>query len=201
MQQLAFAPSGYNSHAGSTFYDPSPYTLPPISTQEPYAYMPQHGAGPYSPQRWPQSSACVPNVEGNELTVMTDVGSVLSNIRTNSYAQPSEAQTQQSWQQSASQTGGYVEANPPTANGNRGPSSPYLYSPATTTSENTSPTTDVVPPPRRRVSPGSHKDENGPSARSQNNRPVGLLKCSSCKTTSSPEWRKGPSGKKELCNA
>lgn len=30
---------------------------------------------------------------------------------------------------------------------------------------------------------------------------MGVLKCSSCKATSSPEWRKGPSGKKELCNA
>jgi hypothetical protein len=31
--------------------------------------------------------------------------------------------------------------------------------------------------------------------------PVGIQKCSSCKVTQSPEWRKGPSGKKDLCNA
>lgn len=31
--------------------------------------------------------------------------------------------------------------------------------------------------------------------------PPGVGRCTSCKTTSSPEWRKGPSGKKELCNA
>ncbi|KAG1860395.1 hypothetical protein F4604DRAFT_1138525 [Suillus subluteus] len=57
--------------------------------------------------------------------------------------------------------------------------------------------TDIVPP-RHRVSPGTHKDT---LPRSTNNRPVGVLKCSSCKATSSPEWRKGPSGRKELCNA
>ncbi|KAG1733612.1 uncharacterized protein EDB91DRAFT_1148406 [Suillus paluster] len=58
--------------------------------------------------------------------------------------------------------------------------------------------TDVVPPPRHRVSPGTHRDS---LPRTTNNRPIGVLKCSSCKATSSPEWRKGPSGRKELCNA
>lgn len=33
------------------------------------------------------------------------------------------------------------------------------------------------------------------------NPPPGVSRCISCKTTVSPEWRKGPSGKKELCNA
>ncbi|KAJ3776065.1 hypothetical protein FB446DRAFT_722680 [Lentinula raphanica] len=71
----------------------------------------------------------------------------------------------------------------------------------------TSPTSDLVPPSRRRISPGlspEHRGSNGLSGstqRNHSNRPTGLLKCSSCKTTSSPEWRKGPSGKKELCNA
>ncbi|KAB5596197.1 hypothetical protein CTheo_469 [Ceratobasidium theobromae] len=31
--------------------------------------------------------------------------------------------------------------------------------------------------------------------------PPGILRCSSCKCETSPEWRKGPSGKKDLCNA
>ncbi|PBK75594.1 hypothetical protein ARMSODRAFT_949870 [Armillaria solidipes] len=60
-----------------------------------------------------------------------------------------------------------------------------------------SPPQDSVPPPRRRVSP----PPPGQSQRGHGNRPVGVLKCSSCKATSSPEWRKGPSGRKELCNA
>ncbi|KAG8213401.1 hypothetical protein J3R82DRAFT_11901 [Butyriboletus roseoflavus] len=57
---------------------------------------------------------------------------------------------------------------------------------------------DVVPPPRHRVSPGSARE---PVSNRGSNRPVGILRCTSCKVTSSPEWRKGPSGKKELCNA
>lgn len=31
--------------------------------------------------------------------------------------------------------------------------------------------------------------------------PTGVVKCARCQTTHSPEWRKGPSGKKDLCNA
>ncbi|QRV89857.1 GATA type zinc finger [Ceratobasidium sp. AG-Ba] len=31
--------------------------------------------------------------------------------------------------------------------------------------------------------------------------PAGVTHCSSCKSETSPEWRKGPSGKKDLCNA
>ncbi len=70
----------------------------------------------------------------------------------------------------------------------------------------------VVPPSRRRVSPGSASRDHpgagpvrgsavGSTSTIGVSRPTGILKCSSCKTTSSPEWRKGPSGKKELCNA
>ncbi|KAJ3912350.1 hypothetical protein F5877DRAFT_54162 [Lentinula edodes] len=71
----------------------------------------------------------------------------------------------------------------------------------------TSSTADLVPPSRRRISPSlspEHRGSNGATGgpqRTHGNRPTGLIKCSSCKTTSSPEWRKGPSGKKELCNA
>ncbi|EKM78736.1 hypothetical protein AGABI1DRAFT_29371, partial [Agaricus bisporus var. burnettii JB137-S8] len=65
---------------------------------------------------------------------------------------------------------------------------------------------DVVPPPKRRISPGSVKGggQYNPatsSGRGTGNRPSGILECSSCGATASPEWRKGPSGKKELCNA
>jgi hypothetical protein len=53
----------------------------------------------------------------------------------------------------------------------------------------------------RRTSPGSTKDQYGASARGGGNPPIGVPRCSSCKATQSPEWRKGPSGKKDLCNA
>lgn len=82
----------------------------------------------------------------------------------------------------------------------------------------TSPSVDAIPPSRRRVNPNSARDKEsgagrghgpGSAGSSRGNgtpvmgvsKPTGILKCSSCKTTQSPEWRKGPSGKKELCNA
>ena len=37
--------------------------------------------------------------------------------------------------------------------------------------------------------------------RASGNPPIGVLCCSSCKATTSPEWRIGPSGKEDLCNA
>jgi hypothetical protein len=81
-----------------------------------------------------------------------------------------------------------------------------------------SPSADVIPPSRRRVTPNSARDREpgagrghgpGSAGSSRGNstpasgvsKQTGILKCSSCKTTQSPEWRKGPSGKKELCNA
>lgn len=39
------------------------------------------------------------------------------------------------------------------------------------------------------------------SGRTGGHPPLGVNKCASCGTTMSPEWRKGPSGKKDLCNA
>ncbi|KII89928.1 hypothetical protein PLICRDRAFT_174736 [Plicaturopsis crispa FD-325 SS-3] len=61
----------------------------------------------------------------------------------------------------------------------------------------TSAVSDSVPPSKRRASPSSSSAGGRPGG----TRPLGVLKCSSCKATSSPEWRKGPTGKKELCNA
>lgn len=61
-----------------------------------------------------------------------------------------------------------------------------------------------VPPPRpgqRRVSPSNSRDQYGGGGRSAGHPPVGITRCSSCRVTQSPEWRKGPSGKKDLCNA
>ncbi|GAW10014.1 gata transcription [Lentinula edodes] len=96
------------------------------------------------------------------------------------------------------------------SHGNYGrPFSPYdgLNGNTPSPTSATSSTADLVPPSRRRISPSlspEHRGSNGATGgpqRTHGNRPTGLIKCSSCKTTSSPEWRKGPSGKKELCNA
>jgi hypothetical protein len=79
----------------------------------------------------------------------------------------------------------------------------YSYSPPE--SSQASPgTMEAVPPPRgsRRSSPpGSVRDHSAGSGRASGNPPAGISRCSSCKVTTSPEWRKGPSGKKDLCNA
>ena len=54
-----------------------------------------------------------------------------------------------------------------------------------------------VPPPRRRVSLGNTGEQYGPGGRSAGNRPVGILKCSSCKGHSKSrmeertEWKEG----------
>jgi len=52
-----------------------------------------------------------------------------------------------------------------------------------------------------RQSPEMSSIPSSSKPKSASNRPAGVQQCSSCKATSSPEWRKGPSGKKELCNA
>lgn len=51
------------------------------------------------------------------------------------------------------------------------------------------------------TSTGTTREQYSGSGRSSGNPPVGISKCASCKVTHSPEWRKGPSGKKDLCNA
>ncbi|TFK28086.1 hypothetical protein FA15DRAFT_86164 [Coprinopsis marcescibilis] len=205
MQQLAFAPAPYNPQSGSAFYDQNnSYTLPPLTTQDSYGatYMSQatHGTqSSYSPQRWSQGTHFFNLHRRNLMSLCSAIPAAMSNLRSNSYTS-SQTQDQSSWQPppahpqpSYLDTTSHISFNRPLS-----PS--YTYSPTTTASTVTSPITDTVPPPRRRVSPTSAK-EHTVSARSGSNRPAGILKCSSCKATSSPEWRKGPSGKKELCNA
>ena len=64
-----------------------------------------------------------------------------------------------------------------------------------------SPGSDVVPASRIPRRGASNRDSYGNGGRSSGNPPVGVNRCASCKVTHSPEWRKGPSGKKDLCNA
>ena len=62
---------------------------------------------------------------------------------------------------------------------------------------------ETVPPPRdsRRVTPpGSIREHPTSGGVASGNPPMGISRCSSCKVTTSPEWRKGPSGKTDLCN-
>ncbi|KAF8583851.1 hypothetical protein K439DRAFT_1661083 [Ramaria rubella] len=70
---------------------------------------------------------------------------------------------------------------------------------------------DEVPPPRHRsgqispdlsgAQPGGSRETYPGGGRAGGNPPMGVSRCAACKSTSSPEWRKGPSGRKDLCNA
>lgn len=121
-----------------------------------------------------------------------------SSMRSESYPSVSPTQTNQQWP-SAPPSPAYVDGGPSPFNRSLSPQ--YAnYPQATASNAGASPISDTVPPPRRRISPNSSRDQTGP-IRTAGNRPTGVQKCSSCKATSSPEWRKGPSGKKELCNA
>jgi hypothetical protein len=58
---------------------------------------------------------------------------------------------------------------------------------------------------RRRSSPigtgSAQRELYGGGTRSNGNPPIGVTECVSCGTTTSPEWRRGESGKKDMCNA
>lgn len=177
----------------------SPYTLPPVSTSmpQPYGHYTQSLTSQYhSPwgsysepssslsqfNRWPAQSPA---------HSMASLPSSSCTLRESPYSRPSPSPI-------------YGENRASLSNYQATPS-PEDYSTKATFEafEASVPPAppcgiDTVPPPRHRVSPGTHKDT---LPRSTNNRPLGVLKCSSCKATSSPEWRKGPSGRKELCNA
>ncbi|KAJ7650326.1 hypothetical protein FB45DRAFT_986420 [Roridomyces roridus] len=187
MQQIAYntpsysAQTPYYDHQSSSYPEPMPAAPSPSYSN----YMPQSSpsvSAPYSPPRWAQSDQPTGTYGGHW-------PSSTSNLRSGSFPPPPQGPQ---WQ---SQPPPYIETNTNGSAFQQRPMSPaYAYGPPS--NEDGSPN-DSVPPPKRRVSPGEGRE---PGARG-GNRPQGVLKCSSCKATTSPEWRKGPSGKKELCNA
>lgn len=204
---MQYSTATYNPQ-NQPFYDQqSSYALPPLANSV-YSnnYMPQHNIDPnYPPARWappgdqPNSYAQWPSPSPpNSASPLPP-----SSLRSVSYPPPPNQQ----WQQQSAAPAPYIDtANPPQPSFNRSTSPTYPYSPRDANVNDNpnsaaSSSADVVPPPRRRVSPGSTRDQYASSGRTGSHRPSGVLKCSSCKTTNSPEWRKGPSGKKELCNA
>ena len=65
-------------------------------------------------------------------------------------------------------------------------------------------TMETVSPPcgsRSYSFPGSLRELSLDSGRASGNPPAGISRCSSCKVMSSPAWKMGPSGRKDLCNA
>ncbi|KAG5638895.1 hypothetical protein H0H81_008954 [Sphagnurus paluster] len=221
MQQL-----GYHSYSpSSAYYDsagPAAYALPPLPASSYPSYPPQASA--YAPQRWAAESSTTSSSSPyppqhqqqqawgspSPAHSVSSLPPAVSNLRSGSYPPPPPQQGHH-WQPppppgspSAFDTfprtaspGGYPSPTPNTNNNNNNNTNGGAYN----TDED-----NAVPPARRRLSPASARNGAGgegyvPGGRSAANRPSGVLKCSSCKATSSPEWRKGPSGKKELCNA
>ncbi|KAF8896286.1 hypothetical protein BD779DRAFT_1433228 [Infundibulicybe gibba] len=208
MQPIGYNATNYNQQQSQqSYYEQSSgtYSLPPLSSTPAYNnYGPQppHSVpASYSPQRWSQGQGSEHSNSYNQWNSPSPAHSIsplppsVSNLRSGSYPPPHSSQQWQNQSSTYNMEGANAQPN-----FDRSLSPGYAYSP-NTGSEGTSPSADVVPPPRRRVSPGSTRDQYGPGGRSAGNRPMGVLKCSSCKATQSPEWRKGPSGKKELCNA
>ncbi|KAH7106543.1 hypothetical protein BKA62DRAFT_298611 [Auriculariales sp. MPI-PUGE-AT-0066] len=78
-------------------------------------------------------------------------------------------------------------------------------SPSESTSSSARNSQTLPEPPLGRQSP-SGGDSGGDEGERRRSRvggapPQGVTRCSNCKIKQSPEWRKGPSGKKDLCNA
>ncbi|GLB40206.1 putative PAS domain containing protein [Lyophyllum shimeji] len=215
MQQLGYS-TAQNYSPSPSYYEsgPAPYALPPLPTSPSY---PSYAAA-YAPQRWahgPGESSSYGTPVGANTSSQQPWGSpspahsvaslppAVSNLRSGSYPPPPHPSHH--WQTPGGPASpGFLDAGP--GQFPRTASPAYgNYSPGAGSTEGASPGgEDVVPPARRRVSPSSAKEGQAPyppSGRSAGNRPSGVLKCSSCKATTSPEWRKGPSGKKELCNA
>ncbi|KAH9936060.1 hypothetical protein B0H21DRAFT_758828 [Amylocystis lapponica] len=125
----------------------------------------------------------------------------ISSVRSSSYSAP---QPQHQW---SSQPPSYLETSPTVSSpsfSQQLPSPNVQYSGSGSGNERTSPSpgSDIVPASRtQRRGSASTREQYGSGGRSSGNPPVGITKCSSCKVTHSPEWRKGPSGKKDLCNA
>lgn len=196
----SYANRPQDSYASHHTYDisPSSYTLPPVNAPSPsYGHfvgpLSSYSSSPWSSHpesspflsynRWPQSSS--PTHALNPLPASCS-------LRETPYASQPSCRP--------SESPGYGDA--------RGHQHGYQPTPSPDVDYGdrhrpdniglSIPSTDVVPPPRHRVSPGSARE---PVSGRSGNRPVGVPRCTSCKVTSSPEWRKGPSGKKELCNA
>ena len=194
-------PVGYASHYlphSQPIYDPNNhYELPPVSGGPPYNYVQMgsgpHPAGAFHPnQQWPEGA----NGQYGHEWPSSSVAPSTSNVRSGMY--PSDHPNQHTW-----------SSQPPSYNLDPShPSHPRSITPYNNYSQaggeghgSDGGSASDVPPPRSGQRRGSARDQYGTGGRSTGKPPVGIQKCSSCKVTQSPEWRKGPSGKKDLCNA
>lgn len=166
---------------------PSSYTLPPVNTLSPsyghyvgsspsyssLAWFSHPESSPYlSYNRWPQSSSPTPTL--SSLPTPRPLRETQDGLQPSSW--PSEL---------------------PNCRDASGSQHAFQHMPSPDNVGMPIFSWNIIPPPWHWISPGHSRESVGRSS----NRPVGISQCTSCKVTSSPEWRKGPSGKKELCNA
>ncbi|KZT07627.1 uncharacterized protein LAESUDRAFT_677413 [Laetiporus sulphureus 93-53] len=198
----------YPSQGAQPYYDQGhhSYSLPPVpapsSHYNGFAVPPHHVPSHYPPSNWSHPPGSPNSAHYNWNSHNGSLASVpsVSSVRSSSY---SATPQQHQW---PSQPPSYLDTNSATAQfPGSAPPSGSPYPPPAAVNEDTppSPGSDYVPPSRvvHRRGSNNTRDQYGSGGRSAGNPPVGISRCSSCKVTHSPEWRKGPSGKKDLCNA
>jgi len=184
------------------------YSLPPVPAPGQYHNgfpPPPHHAPAHYPGGWSQNPDS-PGSPSHYNQWHSHGGSLssapsISSVRSSSYSAPPPLH------QWPSQPPSYLDASsaaPPLSQSAAPSGSPYPSpaAPGANDEAPPSPGSDYVPPSRvthRRSS--NTREQYGNGGRSTGNPPVGVTRCASCKVTHSPEWRKGPSGKKDLCNA
>ncbi|KAI0768048.1 hypothetical protein BD413DRAFT_566287 [Trametes elegans] len=210
MQHMGYQSNNYGAQGGPQYYDPQPQNLSSsnMSSVPSYNYSPQPQppmSSSYPPNPWVPMESTDPQGQYAQWGPSSlPNGAPVSSMRSSSYSAPSPvAPPQHHW---SSQPPSYLEGGSPVSPsvGPSAPSPSNMQFPASGPPEHEeqpppSPPADLVPPPRsgRRGS----KEQYTSGGRGAGNPPVGVTKCASCKVTHSPEWRKGPSGKKDLCNA
>ena len=197
----AYNASTYHPQQQQYYEQQTNFPLPPLTSSQTayngnYATQTQNLPASYSTQRWSGNVAEPQGVyhQWESSAHAPPHVPTVSNLRSGAYAPHLHP-----WQ---APPPSYVDASSNSQASFHRPISPsYSYSAVGGSGSDPGLSADLVPPPRRRVSPGSTRDHYSATGRAASNRPMGVLRCSSCKATQSPEWRKGPSGKKELCNA
>lgn len=170
----------------------APQNSPPTASQVPSQYSSQQG--------WPPviDPSPTPLQYNHWSSTGTQTGSPAYHSSTQQPRQPSYTIHQSPHWGSTT----FTDADSPLPPSYRSLSPGYTYSPPE--SNQVSSGSMEVPPPRgsrRPTPPGSLREHSTGGGRASGNPPMGIPRCSSCKVTTSPEWRKGPSGKKDLCNA
>ncbi|KIP05026.1 hypothetical protein PHLGIDRAFT_92699 [Phlebiopsis gigantea 11061_1 CR5-6] len=203
----------YSPHANQQpqqYYHDTGYNLPPLQVPSPYhqhEYTPQQSPAPYSAQNWSAGSDDAAQSGYSQWSSQnTPIASSpsINGMRSSTYGPAQHPQQQQPQPQHhwSATPPSYVEQN----GGYPFPPAGVHYnsvSPASTpvNSSTPAPAEDVVPASSRSTIRRASKESFTSGGRGAGNPPVGVQKCSSCNVTHSPEWRKGPSGKKDLCNA